>query len=338
MTDAAKANLQQILHQWVTDRHQALKDQLDLAWTEGIGRCLPDDSIIESLLGTTVPEPLSPPIDSVEQHLGEGLDLLESAQSQGDVLKRLLEAVQPFAERSALFVVKQGIATLYASRGFEAEAPRPGSPVVPPSELEALLLGRLHRIDKPGPAYEALLRPLSRFEASGVFILPLKLRRKTVALILADSGLCPGLDYPHSLRVLVHAAEACISYLAGQKEEERAAPVETHPSSMTQQIVDPIAEAAPPTPPVDPKVRANAERSARVLVGDIELYFPTKVEQGLSTGNLYGLLRDELDRSRASFVERYGEDLEQHHKIFFSTVVHQLCGGDPLKLGAAPWA
>lgn len=337
MTDAAKATLQQVLHKWVEDRQLALKERLDATWMEGLRNCLPDDSIIEKLLNTVEPAPSSTPLDPIEKHLGEGLDLLESAQSQGEVLKRLLETVQPLAQRCALFVVKQGIASLYTSRGFEPEAPRPGSPVVPPPELEALIQGRLHRLDQPGPAYEALLHPLSRFEAPSVFILPLKLRRKTVAVLLTDSGSRPSLDHPHAIRVLIHTAEACISHLAGMKEEERSASPETHPSSMTQQIPDPITETVPPLPPVEPKVRANAERSARVLVGDIELYFPGKVEQGRSQGNLYGLLRDELDRSRASFVERYGEDLERHHRIFQSTVVQQLCGGDPAKLGFAPW-
>lgn len=337
MTDAAQATLQQVLHKWVEERHLALKEQLDTSLMEGLRRCLEDDSIIKGILNTVEPPSLPAPVDSIERHLGKGLELLESAQSQGEVLKRLLETIQPFAERCALFVVKQGIASLYTSRGFEAEAPRPGSPVVPPSELEALFQGRIHRLDQPGPAYEALLHPLSRFEAPAAFILPLKLRRKTVAVLLADSGHLPTLDHPHAIRVLVHTAEACISHLAGLKEEERNTPADSHPSSMTQQIPDPITETTPPAPVVDPTVRANAERSARVLVGDIELYFPAKVEQGRSTGNLYGLLRDELDRSRASFVERYGEDLERHHQIFLSTVVQQLCGGDPVKLGAAPW-
>ncbi|MBP1625882.1 MAG: cheY40H-3 [Holophagaceae bacterium] len=334
MTEAAKANLQQVLHKWVEDHHLALKAQMDTVLAEGLDRYKNDNSFITNLLNTLPPPSVANP---VEEHLGNGLDLLESAQSQGEVLKRLLETIQPFAERCALFVVKQGIASLYTSRGFETEAPRPGSPVVPPSELDALLQGRIHRLDQPGPAYEALLRPLSRFEASTVFILPLKLRRKTVAVLLADSGLCPTLDHPNAIRVLVHTAEACISHLAGIKDEDRSGPPEANPSSMTQQIPDPITETVPPLPSVDPKVRANAERSARVLVGDIELYFPAKVEQGRSSGNLYGLLRDELDRSRASFVERYGEDLERHHRIFLSTVVQQLCGGDSLKLGSAPW-
>ncbi|HWQ10910.1 MAG TPA: hypothetical protein VN436_17435, partial [Holophaga sp.] len=104
----------------------------------------------------------------------------------------------------------------------------------------------------------------------------------------------------------------------------------------TQRLPEAIQEA--PAPPLDPRIRANAERSARVLVGDIELYFPTKVAQGLEKGNLYACLRDELDRSLASFVERYTAEVENRHHIFYQTVVHQLCDGDAAKLGQPAWA
>jgi len=75
-----------------------------------------------------------------------------------------------------------------------------------------------------------------------------------------------------------------------------------------------------------------------VLVGDIELYFPAKVTQGKQRGNLYGMLKEELDRSRASFTDRYGVEMENQHQIFYQTIVAQLCEGDPSKLGPAPWA
>ena len=73
-------------------------------------------------------------------------------------------------------------------------------------------------------------------------------------------------------------------------------------------------------------------------MGDVELYFPAKVAQARTQGNLYGQLRDELDRSRATFVERFGEDIEAKYRIFTTTVIHLLCDGEVAKLGAAPWA
>jgi hypothetical protein len=69
----------------------------------------------------------------------------------------------------------------------------------------------------------------------------------------------------------------------------------------------------------------------------MELYFPAKVAQGQQSGNLCGAMKEELERSRAAFLEKYGTDLENRHQIFYQTVVQQLCGGDPSRLGPAPW-
>jgi len=338
MTENLKDPLRQILQAWLTDRQKALLEQV----AQAAGRMSPDDALLQKILElAAAPPSFDNPLNDfsgdIESDLGNGLNLIESAASQGDVLKRLLEGLQPFAERSALFVIKQGIATLYATRGFESDAPKGSAPIVPPPELEDLIQGRRSSIEGPGPAYNALLAPLSRFEASGVCILPLRLRRKTVALLLVDSGLRQVVDHPSHVRALAHSAEAMLSFVAGLREEEKTgAGGEALPSVPTQRIPEPIQESE--APPLDPKIRANAERSARVLVGDIELYFPAKVSQGRQRGNLYGLLREELDRSRASFVDRYGADVENLHQIFYQTIVAQLCEGNPSKLGPAPWA
>ncbi len=314
-----------------------------MTWEEGMGRLQPDDALLQKILDAAGPESVEDPFPDApadtENDLGVALDLIESAASQGEVLKNMLDGLQPFVERSALFVVKQGLGSLYAQRGFELDQPRLGTPVVPPAELEELLQGRVPSITRPGASYQALLAPLSRFEATDVRILPLRLRRKPVAILLVDSGLRQVLDHPHHVRALAHAAEAALSFQAGQKEEERAAAAPqpaVHATSVTQHIQDPISET--PVAPLDPKVRANAERSARVLVGDIELYFPAKVVEGKAKKKLYALLRDELERSRASFVERYGDEVEEGHHIFHQTVIQQLCEGDPTLLGPVPWS
>ena len=336
--------LKKLLQEWVDTRQQALLEQVMVAWSDGVGRLTPDDALMATLVAAipepepvpvVVPEP-PPPAPGTDGDLGKGLELVENAVTQGEVLKHLLDGLQLFVERSALFVLKQGIATIYAHRGFEGDAPRTGSPVVPPPELEELVRGRVKVLTGPGAAYQALLGPLSPFQAADVRIFPLRLRRKIVALLLVDSGLRQVIDHPSHVKALALGAEAQLSYLAGVKEEERGAPAEVHPSTLTQRIPDTINETHPGA--LDPKVRINAERSARVLVGDIELYFPAKVVQGQQQGSLYPILREELDRSRASFVERYGLEVEVQHQIFYQTVVQQLCSGDASRLGPAPWA
>ena len=405
--------LKQILRTWLHDRHQALLEQVMMTWEEGLGRLQPDDALAQELVATIpVPAPTAQSAITSDPELGVALDLLDNAPSQAEVLHKLLDGLRPFADRSALFIIKQGIASLYAFRGFDGETVKAGTPVLPPPELEALISGQLPMIQQSGEAYLALVRPLSGLTSADVRIHPIRLKRRTVALVMTDSGLRRTLDNPQHVRALVRAAEAALAFLAGPKDEDRpgtgplkatgpmpvsapmaarqaqappppppppmarptplppiglpaghaaptmqmpipaefrpqaplapmapsapiALPAAIAPSSMpTQQVPEPI-EAGPT---LDPKIRATAERLARVLVGDIELYFPQKVAQGRQQGNLYSLLRDELERSRATFIDRFGEPVEKQHRIFIQTVQGQLCEGIPSKLGPAPWA
>lgn len=413
--------LKQILLTWLHERHQALLEQVMMTWEEGLGRLQPDDALANELLAAVpAAAPAQSPVVTSDPELGAALDLLDNAPSQAEVLHKLLDGLRPFADRSALYIIKQGIASLYAFRGFDGESAKSGTPVVPPPELEALISGQLPVIQQTGEAYLALVRPLSGLTSSDVRIHPIRLKRKTVALVLTDSGLRRTLDNPQHIRALVRSTEAALAFLAGPKDEDKpgtgplkatgpmpiialaprpappaaaappppaapptppplapptplppiglpaghaaptmqmqipadikppvrpappaapiapiALPAATPPSSMpTQQVPEPI-EAGPS---LDPKIRATAERLARVLVGDIELYFPQKVAQGRQQGNLYSLLRDELERSRATFIDRFGEPTEQQHRIFIQTVQSQLCEGIPAKLGPAPWA
>lgn len=338
MDDHRKDQIRPMLQSWLQERMKSLQEQVMLTWEEGMGRLNPDDALLQKLADVAapaVPAFQATSSDELEGNLGEALDLLESSANQGEVLKNMLQGMQPFVERSAIFVVKQGIATLYAQRGFESDNPRMGTHVMPVGELESLIQGRLSSIQRPAEAYKALLEPLSRFEASEILVLPLRLRYKPVALLLVDSGLRQRIDHPHMVRALTHCTEAALSYQAGQKEDEKVAPAPVAPNVPTMQIPEPIQEEQ--GLPLDPKTRANAERSARVLVGDIELYFPAKVSQGKAQRNLYGVLKEEIERSRASFVDRYGIELEEQHRIFYQTLVQQLCEGDATRLGSTPW-
>lgn len=335
--------LQGELETWLNQQNQALLEEVIATWQGAMSRFRPDEALLDRLRRAVAPplglDGATPPQAprAVDQSFATALDLVEGAASQSDLLKRLLDALVPLVERSALFVLKQGLASLYSQRGFEANAPLRAGAVVPPPDLEAVIQGLGRPLRKKGPGYAALLAALSPFEAADMAILPLRHKRKVVALLLVDSGLRQTLDHPDLVRALVLAAAATLATLAAGKDETpQALPAETQSSAPTLVVPESIESA--PVPTLDPRTRAAAERLARVLVDDVELYFPEKLAQARAQGNLYRLLREELERSRATFVDRFGEDIENHYRIFTNSVVHLLCEGDASKLGDAPWA
>ncbi len=332
--DAFRARLEE----WLNQQNQVLLEEVIATWQSALGHFRPSEALLAQFLeAAAVPSAPAPSGREVIE-LASALDLLEGATSQSDLLKRLLDALSLLVERSGLFILKQGLASVYAHRGFEADAPSRAGAVVPPPELEAMIQGLTRSIRRKGPGYTALITTISSFEASEVAIFALRHKKRAVALVLVDSGLRQSLDHPEQVRALVLVASAMLASLASGREEDSGShPVpEAHPNAPTQAVPEPIEQA--PTVELDAKTRAAAERLARVLVGDVELYFPAKVAQARTQGNLYGQLRDELDRSRATFVERFGEDIEAKYRIFTTTVIHLLCDGEVAKLGAAPWA
>ena len=336
--DALKSELET----WLNQQNQALLEEVIATWQGAMSRFRPDEALLDRLR-RAVPQPPglhgadAPQTPAaIDQSFAAALDLVEGAPSQSDLLKRLLDALVPFVERSALFILKQGLASLYSHRGFEAHAPLKAGAVVPPQDVESLIQSLGRPLRKKGPGYTALLAPLSPFEATDMAILTLRHKRKVVALLLVDSGLRQTLDHPELVRALVLAASATLASLAAGKDEApHALPAESQSGAPTQVVREPIESA--PVPNLDPRTRAAAERLARVLVGDVELYFPEKLALARAQGNLYRLLRDELERSRATFVDRFGEDVEGHYRIFTSIVIHHLCEDDASKLGDAPW-
>jgi hypothetical protein len=342
------AALRTRLETWLNQQNQTLLEEVMATWQQALIHFQPDEALLASLQEAAAPSPAEPLSGSGESQLSAALDLIEGATSQSDLLRRLMDALAPMVERSALFILKQGLASVYTHRGFEAAAIPKSGALVPPPELEALIQGLTRSVRHKGPAYAALLAPLSPFEAAEVAIFPLHHKRKAVALLVVDSGLCATLDHPEQVRALVLATSALLAALAAAHEQPPA-PVPSPgsasappsrpepPSSAPTQVIPETIETLPPVD-LDPRTRAAAERLARVLVGDVELYFPAKVAQAQSQGNLYGLLRDELERSRANFVERFGEDVELQYRIFTNTLIQQLCNGDASRLGAAPWA
>ena len=344
MSDARPADQQQRdalrsrLDAWLERQRLALLEEAVVAWQGALSRLHPDEALLTELVNETAPPVPAPNPSLGEQRLSAALDLVECATSQGDLLRRLLEALAPLAPRSALYILRQGQPFLYSQRGFGDQAAAKAGGVPPTPDLEGLIQGQSPSLRHRSPGYTALVSPLSDFEAADSAIFPVRHRGKTVALLLVDSDLLPRLPHPELVRALVLATSALLASLAAGKDEETKAGAVPPPPVPPPVPHAPATPEAPPSASLDAQTRAAAERLARVLAEDLELYFPAQVAQARAQGNLYGLLRAELDRSRATFVERFGEEIEINYRIFTNILIHQLCNDDADRLGPVPWA
>ncbi len=84
--------------------------------------------------------------------------------------------------------------------------------------------------------------------------------------------------------------------------------------------------------PVDPK-RAAAERLARILVSEIKLYNETAVAQGRKGGNIYQMLKRDIDVSREHYASKVAPEVAKASDLLHEELVRTLCLGDPKLLG-----
>jgi hypothetical protein len=142
------------------------------------------------------------------------------------------------------------------------------------------------------------------------------------------------------------AAEAEPSVSAAQKPEpEPPAPepsAEPEPSlppaysAPVEAAWAPPAAAAPRTGPLDEeeKLHNDARRFARLLVSEIKLYNEQKVVDGRRNNDLYGRLREDIERSRQMYEKRVTPTVAAKVDYFYDELVNTLAEGDVSKLGS----
>lgn len=78
----------------------------------------------------------------------------------------------------------------------------------------------------------------------------------------------------------------------------------------------------------------DARRFARLLVSEIKLYNETKVREGRDAGDIYGRLREDIDRSRQMYDKRVHPAVAPRYDYFHHELVNTLAEGDTARLGA----
>ena len=87
-------------------------------------------------------------------------------------------------------------------------------------------------------------------------------------------------------------------------------------------------------PPEEADVHRKAQRFARLLVDEIKLYNQAKVTEGRKNKDLYDRLKDEIEKSRATYQKRYGATVAAGADYFSQEIVRSLAGDDGSLMGA----
>lgn len=151
-----------------------------------------------------------------------------------------------------------------------------------------------------------------------------------------------------ALEARLRAVEESVRELRAQFERTVTVVHQSQPSSDSAAMNDPTHSPAgqpaqnqdvdltqPPAVSVPSRamggVNEEAQRYARLLVSEIELYNPTAVTEGIVNKDLYSRLKTHIDRSRRAYEQRFGGAGQPDY--FDEAVVRLLAQGDAARLG-----
>jgi len=153
----------------------------------------------------------------------------------------------------------------------------------------------------------------------------------------------PAHDVPHHDVAHVDLAHADLAHAEVHPVEVQSAAVaEPEPIAAAEPLavghvhVEVAPDAPAPGPamsPEDEEVHRKARRFARLLVDEIKLYNKAKLAEGRANKNLYDVLQDPIDKSRATYQKRYGNTVAGSGNYFEDEVKRSLAEDDLSVMG-----
>src|SRR6185437_14439248 len=184
---------------------------------------------------------------SPTEQLSAAATAIQESNSQGDILRHLLEGASHFSSRVALFVVKGGSISGWQGTGFEDNELVKGTPVSAGRGLIAEAMNE--RIPASGSTanFDASFLATVKVPArDNCLVLPLVVKDKVAALIYADAGTSEdGIFDASALSVLTRFAALWLEAGAMRKPETSAMAETTQaPAVMAAQAPPAMASAA----------------------------------------------------------------------------------------------
>jgi hypothetical protein len=296
---------------------------------------------------------------------------LQDSTTQTDILKALLEGTAQVCARSALMVVRGGAAQGWQARGFGDDQAVKAASIDCMSGVAARVLNSFEPVagsfhDLAGTFAEHVSAPAD----GNVLLLPLIIKDKVAALLYVDGGDTGTLDGA-AVEILVRSAAMWLELLTlrraagittevSHRTEHVAIPEPKVEAAAVHQA--PVVEHVPTTEPkhdeptaepvhasrgngngngkgngaaavMEDELHNKARRFAKLLVDEIKLYNQAKVSEGRQARDLYSRLKDDIEKSRATYERRYGQISDADY--FNQELVRVLADNDPTLLGAS---
>jgi hypothetical protein len=304
----------------------------------------------------------SPAPGNATATLQKAIAAIQTGATQKEILRALLDSTILYSGRAALFVVKNG-----AASGWQGTAFGNGDVREFPLDMRSGLVAKAmqSRNSETGTVADfdaAFYAKFGKPSGSAVVLLPLLLKDKISALVYADEGDGSSLDSA-ALDVLVRATSAWLEVISQRKQAHKEVSSEAQEVAHSAPSNDPFASHAPlhtataqHVPEVAPAaamsaaaaggghvtvpagedsdLHRKAQRFARLLMDEIKLYNQAKVTEGRKNRDLYDRLKEDIEKSRATYQKRYGNTAAASADYFSQELIRSLAEDDVSLLGS----
>jgi hypothetical protein len=325
------------------------------------------ESVVQEVLREVGPALSAKPAQGGSNAAGlqKAVARIQAGTTQKEILRALLDNTVLYSGRAALFVVKNGTATGWQGTAFSNNEAIKDFAL----EMSSGIAGRVmqSRAAENGPASDFDQNFTSKFgsPADGkIALLPLLLKDKISALIYADGGSQAGALDAAALDVLVRATGAWLEVISQRKQAQKdgppepemhAAPPANDPFASHAPLHSANAQSLPESEPAvamsaaaasgglsaatsslsaeDAETHRKAQRFSRLLMDEIKLYNQAKVSEGRKHKDLYDRLQEDIEKSRATYLKRYGNTAAATGDYFNQELIRSLAEDDVSLLG-----
>jgi len=276
---------------------------------------------------------------------------IRNATSITEIGAALLESAGAYCGRVALLVNKGESLTGWRAYGFQRDGSR--DQITPESRAEAWATLQIPVSSAPAlaqaiesreavvslgiPAHLSpqLIEALALGSEEKIYLFPLSLRRTVVGVICADATGAPEGVQTAGLELLCAVAEASMEALSSRPQQHAVTEPETGGLELP---VSRVESHRVPTDwnqmsPSERDMHLRAQRFARVLVADLQLYRAQEIRDGRRVRNLYGRLKDEIDKSREVYYRKFGQSATAGIDYFHLELVRTLAEDQEALLG-----
>lgn len=259
---------------------------------------------------------------------------IQETTSQAEILRHLLEGNARFAGRVALFVVKGGTIHGWQGTGFhDNEVIKNISLNTSAGLVARAIQSRAPAAGRTAEFDSGFVNSVAAPADDKCLVIPLVVKERVAALLYADAGAAPGgmLDVS-GLSVLTRWAALWLE-LAALRKAVPTSTDETQPAAAST-VSGAGAAAGPAVAAEETDLHKKARRFAKLLVEEIKLYNQPKVVEGKHNRDLYDRLKEDIEKSRATYQNRYGETPVASANYFNQELVRILADNDVSLMGA----